>query len=259
MPSFPGAIKTFATLVDFVDTYLAAHNNERGDEITAIETELGINPPDVDDTVDAVAAAATVALRLSHIANIIKSITGKAAWYTDPAHTLENLGVSAQVFLSAASGQPKTTAGCSAATPVEMTTNKQNLKVLDFDKDTEEHADFTFVLPSDYNGGTMTAKFFWMHAATTTDFGVVWGIEGRVYANDDALDQAIGTAQTIADTGGTTEDLYISDATAAITWAGTPAGGQLINLTVYRKAADGSDTLAIDARLIGVQLSYTRS
>jgi hypothetical protein len=41
MASFPGAIKTFATLVDFVDTYLAAHNNERGDEITAIETELG--------------------------------------------------------------------------------------------------------------------------------------------------------------------------------------------------------------------------
>jgi len=167
--------------------------------------------------------------------------------------------ISAQVFLSAASGQPKVTAGCAAATPVELTTNKQNLKVLDFDKDTEEHADYTFALPSDYNGGTMTAKFFWMHAATTTNFGVVWGIEGRCYANDDALDQAVGTAQTTADTGGTTEDLYISDATAAITWAGTPAGGQLINLTVYRKAADGSDTLAIDARLIGVQLSYTRS
>ena len=172
---------------------------------------------------------------------------------------LEGRVVSAQVFLAAASGQPKVTAGCSAVTPIEMTTNDQNLRVLDFDKDTEEHADFTFALPSDYDGGTMTAKFFWLHAAAVTNFGVVWGIEGRVFGNDDALDQAVGTAQTVTDTGGTTSDLYISDATAAITWAGTPAGGKLINLTVYRKAADGSDNLAVDARLVGVQLTYTRT
>ena len=98
-----------------------------------------------------------------------------------------------------------------------------------------------------------------MHAATTSDFAVVWGIEGRCYANDAALDQAVGTAVTVTDTGGTTTDLYISAATGAITWAGSPAAGQLINLTVFRKAADGSDTLAVDARLIGVQLNYTRA
>jgi len=167
--------------------------------------------------------------------------------------------ISPQIFLSVAGATPKTTAGCAAAAQTEMATNKQNLKTLDFDKDTEEHADFTFALPSDYNGGTMTAKFFWMHAATTTNFGVVWGIEGRCYADDAALDAAVGTAQTVTDTGGTTSDVYISPATSAITWAGTPLAGQLINLTVFRKAADGSDTLAIDAKLIGIQLTYTRS
>jgi len=44
MASYPSNIKTFATLVDLVDSVLAAHQNERGDEITAIETELGTNP-----------------------------------------------------------------------------------------------------------------------------------------------------------------------------------------------------------------------
>jgi hypothetical protein len=45
MPAaYPSTLKTFTQLVDGVDDVLAAHPNERGDEITAIETELGTNP-----------------------------------------------------------------------------------------------------------------------------------------------------------------------------------------------------------------------
>jgi len=53
--------------------------------------------------------------------------------------------------------------------------------------------------------------------------------------------------------------MYISAATAAITWAGTPAAGELIILTVARKPGEAGDTLAVDAKLIGIQLTYTRS
>jgi hypothetical protein len=42
--SYPSAIKTFTQLQDGVDTVLAAHPNERGDEITAIQAELGTSP-----------------------------------------------------------------------------------------------------------------------------------------------------------------------------------------------------------------------
>jgi hypothetical protein len=44
MASFPSSVKTFATLVDLADSVLAAHQNDRGGEITAIETELGVDP-----------------------------------------------------------------------------------------------------------------------------------------------------------------------------------------------------------------------
>lgn len=40
MASFPSSIKSFATLTDNVDDVLALHQNERGAEITAIETAL---------------------------------------------------------------------------------------------------------------------------------------------------------------------------------------------------------------------------
>lgn len=44
MASYPNAIKTFTTLQDGIDTILAQHPNERGDEITAMQTEVGTNP-----------------------------------------------------------------------------------------------------------------------------------------------------------------------------------------------------------------------
>lgn len=44
MATYPGGIKTFTQLVDGIDDVLALHANERGDEITAIETELGTFP-----------------------------------------------------------------------------------------------------------------------------------------------------------------------------------------------------------------------
>jgi hypothetical protein len=40
MADFPDSVKTFATLIDFVDDVLAEHQNERGAEITAIESYL---------------------------------------------------------------------------------------------------------------------------------------------------------------------------------------------------------------------------
>ena len=41
MADFPNAVKNFLTLVDGVDKVIAAHPNDRGGEVTAIETLLG--------------------------------------------------------------------------------------------------------------------------------------------------------------------------------------------------------------------------
>jgi hypothetical protein len=86
---------------------------------------------------------------------------------------------------------------------------------------------------------------------------VVWGIQAVALSDDDALDAAFGTAQTVTDTGGTTNDLYRSTESAAVTIGGTPAENDVVVFQVYRDAASGSDTLAIDARLHGVALFYT--
>ena len=160
------------------------------------------------------------------------------------------------VWIPAGSMTARTTNGAAAGT-IETTTNKVMIKTLDFDAATAEYAQFSIQMPKGWNEGTVSAVFVWSHAATTTNFGVVWGIQGLAVSDDDALDAAFGTAQTVTDTGGTTNDLYRSPESGAVTIGGTPAEDDVAIFQVYRDATNGSDSMAIDARLHGVALFYT--
>ena len=165
-------------------------------------------------------------------------------------------GGSTNVWIPAAQWIPRTTTGCGIDSR-ELSTNKINTDELLFDAGTDEFAQCMIVMPSNWNAGTITAKFHW--TASTGSGDVVWGLSGRAYANDDALDQAQGTAQTVTDTLTATNDLDISPATSAITLGGTAAAGNPVIFQVYRDADAGGDTLAADARLLGVEISYTAS
>lgn len=140
---------------------------------------------------------------------------------------------------------------------VEMGTNKNLFYTLDFSTSTQEFAQFEVFFPKSWNLSTVTFIPFWSHASTSTNFGVVWALQGIARSNDDAGDVAFGTEQTSTDTGGTTNDIYIGPESSAITIGGTPAAGDTVLFQIKRNVSDGSDTIAIDARLHGVQLLFT--
>lgn len=165
-------------------------------------------------------------------------------------------GGSTNFWIPASAWIPKTTSGCGVDS-VETTTNDQNFDQLLFDAGSDEFADALVILPSNYNNSTITARFYWTASSSSGD--VVWGIQGRAFANDDALDTAAGTAQTVTDTLTATNDMCITSATSAVTLGGTPAANTPIQFTIYRDANAGGDTLAADARLLGVEILYTSS
>jgi hypothetical protein len=165
-------------------------------------------------------------------------------------------GGSTNVWIPASAWIPRTTTGAGIDSR-EQSTNKINTDELLFDAGTDEFAQAMIVMPNNWNAGTVTAKFHW--TASTGSGDVVWGLQGRAYANDDALDQAMGTAQTATDTLTATNDVDISPATSAITLGGTAASGNPVIFQVYRDADAAGDTLAADARLLGVEISYTAS
>ena len=131
----------------------------------------------------------------------------------------------------------------------ELATNDINLDYLAFDSAKSEGAQVSFAWPGAYT--TFTAQFHWTAASGSGT--VTWTAAARCYADDDALDQAPGTAQSVTDTLLAANDAHKSSATSAVTPAGTVAAG---NLTVVQITRDIADTLAVDARLIGVMLEF---
>ncbi len=137
----------------------------------------------------------------------------------------------------------------------ETTTNKVMLRTLDFDASTIEYAQFDLGTGNSWDGGTITAKFIWSHAATTTNFKISWGLQALALGDGENFDQAFGTAQYANDTGGTTDREYVSPETSAVTASNSPAAGKRLIIQLLRKADDATnDTLAIDGRLSGIIL-----
>jgi hypothetical protein len=161
------------------------------------------------------------------------------------------------LWIPAAAMRPSSSGGCAALALVASAANQPDISSLDFDSTTAEYAQFSVRFPKGWDEGTVTAIFHWSHAATTTNFGVRWGLQGVAVSDDDTIAVAYGTAQEVTDTGGTTNDLYVSAATSAITIAGTPAAGDQVFFRAYRDPANGGDTMAIDARLMGITVLYT--
>jgi hypothetical protein len=184
--------------------------------------------------------------------------------YNDPANTITIAasgggggGVGQQtIFVPAGAITPRTTNGAARGT-VETATNRIMISSLDFDTATQEFAQFAVQMPKGWDEGTLVCQFLWSHAAAATNFGVAWAIEAVAFADDDAADAAFGTAVQVADTGGTTNDIYISPETGPLTVAGSPGNEEWVVFQVKRVPADAADTLAVDARLLGVKIHYT--
>ena len=153
--------------------------------------------------------------------------------------------------------QPSVTGGCAAIASVASAANQPDIVTLNFDTTTQEYAQFAIPMPESWDEGTITFQPIWSHAATTTNFGVVFDLQLVAVSNDDPIAVAFGTAVTSTDTGGTTNDVYVGPESAAITVAGTPQTGDTVFGRISRVVADAGDTLAIDARLHGIRLYLT--
>lgn len=161
------------------------------------------------------------------------------------------------IYIAAGSISPSAAGGCAALATIASAANQPDIQTLDFDATTQEYAQFGIVMPKSWNEGTVTFRPHWSHAATTTNFGVVWSLQAVAVSDDDAIAAAFGTEQISTDTGGTTNDLYSGPESSAITVAGTPAAEDMVFFRVSRVTGNGGDTMAIDARLHGVTVYIT--
>ena len=160
------------------------------------------------------------------------------------------------IWVPALSMYPNTTNGAEAA-QVELS-NGPELKVLDFDKDSDEFAQFAVAFPKSWNAGTVTFQAFF--TATSTNTGTTaWGLSGVALADNGDLNTAFGT-QVVATAkahSGTSNDLDVANESGAVTIAGSPAADEYVFFQVSRDVS--ADDLNADARLLGIKLFFTTS
>ena len=150
--------------------------------------------------------------------------------------------------------KPTTTSGCSAPTQVEAATNDIDYDVLDFDASSDERAYVNFQMPNSWDGGVVQFRYNWTNAGGGAAETVNFALKGRSYGDDEAIDQACGTAVAVSDTWTAQGDNQDSAWSGDVTLAGTPAAGEWVHLEIMRDVSE--DTLTGDARLKSLQIRY---
>ncbi len=159
------------------------------------------------------------------------------------------------IWVPASAMYPNTTSGCAALAQTELG-NGPELKTLDFDKDSDEFAQFAVAFPKSWNESTVTFQAFFTAASTNTG-DVVWTLAGTALADNGSLNTAFGTA--VATTGkahsGTSNDLDVSAESGAVTIAGSPSTDEFVFFEIKRDVSE--DSLSADAKLLGIKLLFT--
>ena len=170
--------------------------------------------------------------------------------------TVTRTGVYRTISVKASEMIPRVTSGASIQS-YEKSTSKTNYDVLEFDASTQQYAQVWVWMPDEYDGGTVKVKLSWETGSGSGD--VVWKVSAGCVGNTGGIAVTQGTAQSVTSTSSGTEHLNVTSATAAITASGSPAGGQWEVFEISRDAANGSDTLGVNARLIGIAIQYKES
>lgn len=155
------------------------------------------------------------------------------------------------VMVTAGSMVSRTTNGAAPGT-TELATNDVMLVSRDFDQTTSEGVQFMIPAPKSTAETTFTAQFGWTAASGSGT--VTWAIAALAVGDDDAMDAAFGSAQSVTDTLLTANDMHITSVTSAVTPSGTWAEGDTLVIQITR---DIADTLNADAKLLWCKLFFT--
>ncbi len=159
------------------------------------------------------------------------------------------------IWVPAVAMYPNTTNGCAGIAQVELS-NGPEIKTLDFDKTSDESAQFAVAFPKSWNEGTISFQAFF--TANSTDTGTTsWALQGVALADNGDLNTAFGTAvaPTAKAMSGTANDLAVTAESGAVTIAGSPGADEYVFFQISRDVS--ADDLNADAKLLGVKLFFT--
>ena len=157
-------------------------------------------------------------------------------------------------FLSTQAGKqwtPDTDAACGGPTARKIT--NCDFLTLDFDASTDEVAYCNILLPPWYDGGQLLVELFW--TALSGSGNVVWVVYMKCLAHDAVITAASLAGASVTATLTAANDVQRTE--FSITPNGA-AGNTWLQVLVRRDADAAGDTLAVDALMIGMNVSQVQ-
>jgi hypothetical protein len=178
-----------------------------------------------------------LAITNDKLANNVKPIGKQTIWIPSGAMT------------------PRTTNGPTGEI-TQLTTNGTMVASLSFDTATTEYAQFTIRMPKGWNEGAITFTPVWTANSTSTA-SVAWVLRAKSLGNAETIDSAWGTGISVIDANTSTAyQNHIASESSSVTVANVSELERVI-FEIYRDVANASDTLAVDALLLGITINYT--
>ena len=164
------------------------------------------------------------------------------------------------IFIPAGAMVPSAANG---ATPGALTFTNVKRDTLAFSNTTGQGAEFSVVMPEDWDGGTVRAKLMWTaYDATKAEQGemVAWKIGAVSTPDEGAITVAPANYATVTDNLSQVNELHRTGATGQITAEGTRGAGNLVHFVVKRDpTAETANPMDTEALLLGVWLQYGRT
>ena len=164
------------------------------------------------------------------------------------------------IFIPAGAMVPSAANGATAGA-IDFTNVKRD--TMAFSNSVEQGAEFSVVMPEDWDLGTVRAKLLWTaYDSTHAEQGevVVWKIGAYSAPDEGAITNAPTNYATVADNLSQVNELHRTGATGALTMDGTRGAGNLAHFVVKRNvSAETSNPMDADALLLGVWIQYGRT
>jgi len=250
--AFTGTAAEFDTAVtDDNFAFLGAANTFTGANIIDNATGLTFNNQ----------GAGTDPIIFANDGSQILDITGglDVSGVIDCAGTVQEGGVDISpigihdIWIPAGAMNTTTTNGAESTTR-EIAEDQPTLQVMAFDTATQEHAQFSWTPPRNWDRGTITYECYWTAASGASGTFTV-DVGARAYGEGDPLGTNItGGEVSVTDTLTVVDDLHISDTSAALTVQGTLADGKEI---IFQLSRPTSDTIGQDVEVLGLYIHFT--
>jgi hypothetical protein len=191
-------------------------------------------------------------------ANTVMTSSGTAPQWSTAATVNDLLDPTRTLILTAAGGHGTTTSGGGDDNGLpeqgETTTNKINYWYLA--QALNEKVFWIVELPAAYAGGAFTVYFLWTSANGSATNECKFQIKGRMFTDNDALDQASGSAATPGDGALWAQGDLHKTGTCTLTMAGAAAGNRYAYFEVERVAITDGTEISGDVQLLQVVLTY---